>query len=286
MPPEAFETITLDPVDRCIYCSSTTNLEDEHIVPYSLDGHIVLPKASCRECARITSYIEGYCTRKIFFAHRVATDMQTRRRSERPSHLPITLIFDDHTEERHLSAEIHPGLFALIAYQRPGMLDGRPEDAPFGKVTYLLIGQDLDQIGLHDYVASQGAIGAQLNWHFDAIIFARLLAKIAHASAIALFGMDGFEPFLPRLILNKNTVMPYYVGTDREEANSTEYGHQIFHRGMHFQDEQLLLSYIQLFAKHTTPEYCVVTGKLPPDFEPSPEGPMIVGPDQHTIGRT
>ena len=91
--------------------------------------------------------------------------------------------------------------------------------------------------------------------------------------------MDGFEPFLPDLILKKNTVMPYYVGTSRAEADSSAYGHLVTHHRRRFQGGQLLLVNIQLFAQHTTPEYCVVVGRLPADYEPPREGPRIIGPD-------
>jgi HNH endonuclease len=45
-------------VGVCIYCGSTNQLEDEHIVPFGLGGNAILPAASCRTCAVVTSRFE------------------------------------------------------------------------------------------------------------------------------------------------------------------------------------------------------------------------------------
>ena len=47
-----------DLVGHCIYClADSVPLSREHIVPYALNGELVLPKAeSARPCHRITGY--------------------------------------------------------------------------------------------------------------------------------------------------------------------------------------------------------------------------------------
>src|SRR5215467_13531941 len=52
--------ITYPPVGRCIYCPDGAGEGDEHIIPYSLNGTQILPRASCHDCERITSYIDGF----------------------------------------------------------------------------------------------------------------------------------------------------------------------------------------------------------------------------------
>lgn len=50
------------PVDRCIYCGDREvegGLTDEHIVPQSIGGALILPRSSCRECAIPTGAVEG-----------------------------------------------------------------------------------------------------------------------------------------------------------------------------------------------------------------------------------
>ena len=79
----ASPTHTFDPVGHCIYCGSDGDglpLEDEHIVPLSLEGPYILPRASCRKCSGVTSYIEGYISRKLFWEFRLSQSLRSRRK--------------------------------------------------------------------------------------------------------------------------------------------------------------------------------------------------------------
>lgn len=43
----------------CIYCGGTNDLTDEHVVPFGLaKNSLILPKASCKACASLTSFVE------------------------------------------------------------------------------------------------------------------------------------------------------------------------------------------------------------------------------------
>jgi len=44
---------------RCIYCGSVGPLKDEHIIPFSLGGRAVIEAASCGDCEKVTSYLDG-----------------------------------------------------------------------------------------------------------------------------------------------------------------------------------------------------------------------------------
>jgi len=46
----------VQPILRCLYCGAATeSLIDEHAIPHGLGGHLILPKASCTACQKITS---------------------------------------------------------------------------------------------------------------------------------------------------------------------------------------------------------------------------------------
>src|SRR5215469_15106411 len=77
------------PVDRCIYCGATapTFLGQEHIIPYSLNGALVLPKASCRQCSAKTHRYEGVVTRGSLANFRARFGVQTRNKRDRPTHV-------------------------------------------------------------------------------------------------------------------------------------------------------------------------------------------------------
>jgi len=50
---------------------------------------------------------------------------------------------------------------------------------------------------------------------FTPIIFAKLIAKMAHGLAVFRYGVDGFDPFLTDLILGKDFQHPFYfIGTE------------------------------------------------------------------------
>jgi len=47
-------------INQCIYCLSEDNLSDEHALPYSMNGDIILGKASCPSCQKkINSEVEN-----------------------------------------------------------------------------------------------------------------------------------------------------------------------------------------------------------------------------------
>jgi len=56
---EVRETTRFASQGACIYCGSSDDLTDEHVVPYGLGGKMILPKSSCRRCAMITGQFEG-----------------------------------------------------------------------------------------------------------------------------------------------------------------------------------------------------------------------------------
>ncbi len=66
-------------IGYCIYCLKTNcELSDEHVVPFSLGGDVLLPKASCSKCATITSQFELQVARKILGSYRTRTGAPTR----------------------------------------------------------------------------------------------------------------------------------------------------------------------------------------------------------------
>ena len=82
------------PVGRCIYCGIPENLSgpeglnDEHIIPFSLGGTAILPKASCSNCSNETHAFEGYFAGVMFEAARTHFYWKSRKR-KRPTTLPV-----------------------------------------------------------------------------------------------------------------------------------------------------------------------------------------------------
>ena len=79
-------------VGRCVYCDSTSDLSDEHVVPLGLGGTWILEDASCAHCRDTTSKVELRVLREHFLALRTVAEMPTRRKRERRALLPQKLI--------------------------------------------------------------------------------------------------------------------------------------------------------------------------------------------------
>lgn len=101
--------IVYEPVGRCIYCDNfdPNKLSKEHIIARSLHGTQILPRASCPECGRVTSYVDGVVSRGAFYQFRTAVGM--RSTDPFPDEFSVVLSFEDGREERVMvPADIHP----------------------------------------------------------------------------------------------------------------------------------------------------------------------------------
>jgi hypothetical protein len=123
--------IVYDAVGRCIYCPEATGpFSDEHIVPFSLNGTQILQQASCQKCGGITSYLDGYIARSVFYQIRTAAGMRTR--TALPDEFPVILHFDDGHEDRVMvPADIHPSTLVLPNFAMPTLLSGATPDGNF-----------------------------------------------------------------------------------------------------------------------------------------------------------
>ena len=117
---------------RCIYCLTGAGAGDEHIIPFALNGTQVLPKASCEDCGKVTSYLDGFACRSVFWQLRVSAGLRTRNAAGVPTEFPIILTFADGHEERELvPAGLHPSLVVLPKFEEPDLLSGRVPDGMF-----------------------------------------------------------------------------------------------------------------------------------------------------------
>lgn len=189
----------LQAVGHCIYCGvgeSARPLTDEHIVPYGLYGLMVLPKASCAACAAVTSRFERTCLRKMFGSLRAHLDLPTRRKKDRPNTFSVDIYSENGKRrlEAHLSE--HLATLVLPVFEAPALMRGEVGTKQYtspGAWWCDVIG---DAEGRFRRLGSDVSVFGQ--W-LDMPAFSRLLAKIAHASAIALVGQNKFEPLLPGL---------------------------------------------------------------------------------------
>jgi hypothetical protein len=95
---------------------------------------------------------------------------------------------------------------------------------------------------------------------FDIDSHARLLAKIAHATAVGHLGLSGFAPWLPPYILGKDECLSYLVGgCDANESPANQL-HEVTYEVFPWEASFLVQVKIRLFAQFGGPHALVVVG--------------------------
>jgi HNH endonuclease len=253
---------TYNLVGACIYCGETKGpLTTEHIISKGLGGRLLLPASTCHTCAEETGALEGRVTGGIFRAARRELGFPQNNRKAKAKRSPETMTANVDGTQIKLAPEDFPGLLLTFQYEDlPGILHNRPLTEEFhGKLEW------------HPLPGFSGKMGrfAQTIPPFETISFgnqgdgtdlARMLAKIAHAYAIA--EGERFRPYLTNIILNKPPMhVGHYVGglgglnniqtvTDLHEIKVSD-----------FWTRKHVVVEVQLFANRSLPVYVIVVGE-------------------------
>jgi hypothetical protein len=261
----------LNPVNVCIYCGATAaeiTLDDEHIIPLSLGGIYILPKASCRKCAKaINKGFEGYAGRHIFQNVRVEHGFPTRHPKERPDKFPLRESFSPSPElapVRLVPTNEYPGSLILMNPEPAGVLLGHSPDQETKIIPFVR------QITGRDRIEALKARGikALVYREIRPDRIARLYAKIALGFAVAGPGLQSFEPVILDAILREDSNPFYWVGGTTQDMYKfpPPKGPLLLHRVIFYMHEieriPHLLSQIQLFAYLDAPIFTIVVGKL------------------------
>lgn len=250
-----------EPVGRCIYCGASENeakLGNEHIVAYALGGNVVLPKASCRSCEAATSKVELKVCREMLLVHRTKSGVQTRRRSERPVDFPLDVFRSGDVSEVRVPFEDYPVDIYIPSLGLPGLLVGDAERQDWEGIEIKVIAKQKFGIDGADRIRTKMIIpGGE---------FARMIAKMAHAFAVAELGIQAFEPYLCEFIREGRGFAASLVGglgsrppSRAQDANGC---HELDLRVVRNHGRHLLLARIQLFAHLGMPIHQAVVGEV------------------------
>lgn len=195
---------TYEPVGKCVYCGKKKNLSDEHIIPFCLNGKLILPKASCPVCADITSAFEGKVA-QMLASFRQTENIKTRRPKKRKK--TVLLKGDDNLPlempNPYMWSQLPTFQFELPGIYSPNSDNSKQwENAIFGIIT------------------KQPSIEKMAHWgkfktknftyqtpKFDINNYTLLLAKIGHCLCVSKYGVDNFDHFLPPFILGEQNIL-------------------------------------------------------------------------------
>jgi hypothetical protein len=206
------------PANRCIYCgasgSAAQRLGDEHIIPLSFGGNLILPRASCRACERLTTAIEDHCVKGMISTARPHLGIAGRQKRRNPlSRGPVYI--DTHARRETRSAPIgeHPGAIIMPIAPYPAALAGAAlpdRDEPVSvRIAIKPMSADLAAR------ASKFTPGrVSLTKGLSALMFYKFVAKIAHAYTAAELGVESYTPFLINLIRGEEPMhASHFIGS-------------------------------------------------------------------------
>ena len=256
------------PLGECIYCGSVDGLCDEHVLPFGLSGNLVLVKASCQECAKKTSKLEGQLLRGPWWPARRILGLRSRRSKEVVPDLPVTIRRLDGTEIVAVLPMAEQSLAFGFYFDSPSILEGKVRmDTPGAKEAYVkLLGPvplafKVGDDAYHRHPDDKITLPINLN----AGDVCRFLAKVAHCYAIFRRGIHACsEYFLPPFILESAEGLQTYVGGASSAILGQHVPGSTHYAMLDRVSKGFLMVDIQLFrdAGETPPIYEVVVGRL------------------------
>lgn len=255
---------TYEAVGHCIYCGSTHQLSDEHIIPLGLGGRLVLPKASCSKCSTKTSNIERTCLRTMYGPLRILYGLPTRRKKSRPETLQLKFKRTEASDWEYVSVaqERYPFLITFPYFEAPGALTVTEESAASGPATrrmwirgasphhdfHELLQSLVEELGVHSLMPESKA---------EVSAFCSLLAKIALSYTVAEKGIAAQRSRLANIALGENMQnCLHYIGSVEKDEPPSNSLHELS-LGHHTRTGSILVR-VRLLAKLGTPTYFVV----------------------------
>ena len=246
-------------IGKCVYCGSTDNLTDEHIVPYGLQGIWQLLKASCVVCNDITSAFEGTVLREYFKLIRAALNLPTRRPHNRPKEFSFEVDREGRKENIVMPVTDCPTIFMMRNLGEPEHIRKHGNGKSIKTVGVSLHGLNPNE--LEDKFRIQGI---SFKAHFSSgHCFERMLAKIAYGMTILAYGAEALkECYVLPCIRGLKDDAGYWVGSSGRHISALPAEKKVLHRiGLNTNNGEIRV-FIRLFAHYKTPEYLVIVGKL------------------------
>lgn len=244
-------------IGRCIYCDTTQGeLTDEHVSPLGLNGCLILSKASCLDCNKVTLALEFHALRHMWGTARTEMGYRTRNKKGADDLYPTTVVRCGVQTVQNVPLNDALKTIELPIFRPPAVLEGRIDTniECISKDTFDLVERRTD-------LAKTLGVEEVCSPYCDPSKFARFVAKCSLGYAIEQYGIDAFDSFYVRsAILGKTNDVGRWVGS----ANTRELpvrntpmscGFRIF------PDNDVLVK-VKLFARFDGAEYITVVGRM------------------------
>lgn len=254
-------------VGKCIYCGSTENLHDEHVIPESLNGVRILEKGSCGDCGRITSRFEGSYARDSMLPVRTAWNMKSKRsKSKRPTEFPMRFLKNAREKIINVPVEDHWSIIPLVEIGPPGKYPNLRHAQGFQYGEYEIRPFKIRPDEHIEYLKQKyDADSVSVDCKFNVEGFLRMIAKIGYCTAVWRYGLSNIgEAYVVPAILGNSKDILHWVGSDGTQ--------EIYEDSKHMDTDHVVITWqspdgdihagVKLFKKSLTPEYIVIVGRL------------------------
>jgi len=253
-------------VGECIYCGAKppVSLTREHVFPDGLAGGIILRNASCEPCRKVTHEFETASLTGPLLSIRAKHNLRYGKNRGKPESIRVRIGRDEPPKFKDVLIREYPNLIPMPSLPKPGYLDLRPRGLP-GIVSGRGVVLNLDEVKRLCVKFSTDSISFDLKENNRAFI--RMLAKIAHGLAWAIYGGDSFRPFLRETILGTEVDVGYYVGIETRDKQISPFDRPMLHRYNHriwLWTHNIIVFQITLFEYLSSPTYTVVVGEFTP----------------------
>lgn len=246
-------------VGQCIYCfTHEAPFSREHVIPLGLNGELLLLDASCASCRRITSRFEQDAMRSALIGPRTGLRMRTRRPRERPTRLPLLVERGGRRQQILIPAEEYPAFLATPVFAPPAHLSGLPYAS--GIVVRGAGRTQVSGLPLSALRQKYRCEYAGVQIAYQAVEFARLVAKIAYGYAVLVMGLGAITNahVLPA-IRGDSTDIGRWVGSVEGEPIGPNTG--LHALSLKVNDGEIHV-FVRLFAQFNAREYVVVIGRV------------------------
>ncbi len=246
-------------INECIYCGSKSALTNEHTIPRGLWGKNVLEKASCTDCSKGTSKIEGSVLKGSLDTVREFLNASTRHSKKRGNWTGRTIIQNEKGDRLDVPLHILAKFLPLPVFDYlPRKLLQEYKKGKHRKF-------DVKLIPIHDRQDSVvSGYWDEKEIKMNSNPWARFVAKIAYGEYIRQHDPLFRSDVLSKFIVNDYGDQSNFVGGRNSPPAINAMYKVVFYALPCHKRGHVLVGYLRLFALFESPSYLVYLGKIPP----------------------